>query len=131
VEKSRPKGGIFVCCDGLRVGSSDFCLGYRPACADLQADTFPPLKVGNNSKQVAGGWISLWAKHLVRGLHVQLRLRGQLWKPHRGIDVVTQELLPQRNLSGDKTFNGIAEQPLAKCSVTSHSRLYRFSEIPC
>jgi hypothetical protein len=109
----------------------DFRLSHCPAGADLQADTFAPLKIGNDSKQVAGGWISLWAKHLVQGLYMQFRLRGQLGKPDCGIDVVTQELLPQRNLSGEKAFNGIAEQPLAKCSVASHSRLYGFSEISC
>jgi hypothetical protein len=56
----------------------DFRLSYDPAGADLQADTFLPLKIGDDSKQVAGGWISLWAKHLVQGLYVQLRLCGQL-----------------------------------------------------
>jgi hypothetical protein len=88
-------------------------------------------KVGNDSKQVAGGWISLWPKHLVQSLYMQLRLFGQFGEPHCGIDVVTQEFFPQRNLSGEKTFNGIAEQSLAKASVASHSRLYRFSEISC
>ena len=99
----------FLCLGG------DFRLSYDPAGADLQADTFSPLKVGNDSKQVVGGWISLWAKHLVQGLYVQLRLRGHLRKPHCGIDVVTQELLPQRNLSGEKTFNGRVPRPSFLC----------------
>ena len=37
------------------------CLSHCPAGADLQADAFPALKTGNDSKQVSGGWISFWA----------------------------------------------------------------------
>src|SRR5271157_2228964 len=104
-------------------------LSNCPAGADLQANTFLPLKIGDDSKQVAGGWISLWAEHLVQGLYVQLRLLGQLGKPNCCVNVVAQELLPQRDFSGEKAFNGIAEQPLAERSVASHPRLYCFSKI--
>ncbi|HME33091.1 MAG TPA: hypothetical protein VKG65_10095 [Terriglobales bacterium] len=60
---------------------------------------------------------------------MQLRLLGQLGQPNCGIDVVAQQLLPQRDFSGEKAFNGIAEQSLAERSVASHPRLYCFSKI--
>ena len=62
---------------------------------------------------------------------MQLRLLGQLGQPNCGIDVVAQQLLPQRDFSGEKAFNGIAEQPFAERGVASYPRLHGLSEISC
>ena len=48
------------------------------------------LQIGNDLKQIFGGRIPVGTKHLVKGLYVNLRMRGELWKADCRIDVVTQ-----------------------------------------
>ena len=51
------------------------------------------------------------------------------WETRRGIDVVAQKFFPQRHLSREETLHRIAQQPLAKCSIMFHARLYGFSKV--
>src|SRR5882724_6308308 len=79
--------------------SSAFCSPRRwpplraecGACgSDLEAHTFCVLQIGNDLKQIASSRIPVRAKHLVKSLYVNLRMRCQLGKADCGIDVVTQ-----------------------------------------
>jgi hypothetical protein len=61
------------------------------ACgSNLEAHTLRLLQIGNDLKQIAGSRIPVRAKHLVKGLNVNLGMRGQLEKADCGIDVITQ-----------------------------------------
>ena len=102
----------------------------RAAAADLQADTLPPLQVGHDLEQVAGGWIPTRAKHLMQALDMDLRVLCQCRKAHGCIDVITQQFLPQRKLGSQQAFDRILQQPLAECRVALYPRLHGLSEIP-
>ncbi len=87
------------------------------------------LQIGNDFKQIAGGRIPVWAKHLVKGLYVNFGMRGQLGKADCGVDVIAQQLFAECDLAREKAFDGIAKKPFSKGTITFHARLNRFSEI--
>ena len=87
------------------------------------------LQIGNDLKQVAGGWIAVWAKHLMKSLYVDLGMRGQLGKADCGIDVITQQLFAKRHFAREKAFQCIAQKPSSKGGITFRIRLNCLSEI--
>jgi hypothetical protein len=97
--------------------------------ANLEAHTFRALQVGNDPKELAGGRISTRAKHLVKSFYVDFGMRCQLWKTHRGIDVITQQFFAEGHLAGKKAFNGLAKKTLPKGGIALRACLNRFPEI--
>jgi len=89
------------------------------------------LQIGNDFGQIAGGRVTMWAKHLVKGLYVDSGMRGQPGKADCGIDVITQQLLAECRLAREIAFECLAKKPLSKCRVAFGSRLNCFSEISC
>src|SRR5215472_15497492 len=118
--------------------STAFCSSRRwppfpaqsgPCGSDLEAHTFCVLQIGNDLKQITGGRIPVRAKHLVKGLYVNLRMRSQLWKANRGIDVVTQELFAECHLAREKALDSFAKKPFSESGVAFYAGLNGFSKI--
>jgi len=85
------------------VGACDCTRG-----SNLEAHAFRLLQVGNDCKQIAGGGIALWAKHLVKGLYVDTGMRGQHGKADCGVDVITQELFAECHFAREKALDRLA-----------------------
>ena len=66
---------------------------------DLETNTFLPLEICDYLEKTAGGGVSIWSKHLMKGLNVNLGVSCQPGKPYRGIDIVTQEFFAERDLT--------------------------------
>src|SRR5580693_8637132 len=56
---------------------------------------------------------------------------SQPGKPDCGIDVISQEFLAERHLTGEKAFQCRAQKPLSIGRVAPRPRLNCFSEISC
>jgi hypothetical protein len=87
------------------------------------------LQIRDNFEEIARRWIPARAKHLVKSLHMKPGLFGQGWKPDRGIDVIAQEFLAERHLSGQKAFQRITQEPSAKGGISPRICLNCFSKI--
>jgi hypothetical protein len=96
---------------------------------EFEADAFGVLQVGYDFKQLSGGGIPRRAKHLVKGLDVDLGMRGQAGKADRGIDVVAQEFFAEGHVAGEKAFDSLAQKTLPKGGIRFHARLNRLSEV--
>src|SRR2546428_6501878 len=75
-----------------------------PRRSDFEAHAFRLLQIGNDLKQVAGRRITVWAKHLMKSLYVDLGMRGQLGKADCGINVITQQLFAECHFAREKAF---------------------------
>ena len=65
----------------------------------------------------------------MKGFYVDFRVRCQLWKTYRGVDVITQQFFAERHLARKKAFDGFAKQTLAKSGIAFRTRLNRFPKI--
>src|SRR6266571_2612121 len=86
LESSAARSSPFCCLQGwppLRVQG-----GSRRS--HFETHPFRVLQIGNDLKQVAGGRIAVWAKHLMKSLYVDLGMRVRLGKSDCGIDVITR-----------------------------------------
>jgi hypothetical protein len=101
----------------------------HPGWPYLESHAFCVLQISHDLKQIPGRRISIWTKHLVKGLGMNLCIRRQLRKADRSIDVVAQQLSAQCNFAAKKTLYGLAEKPLPKGGVASRSCLHCFSEV--
>jgi hypothetical protein len=120
--QSRAKSAIWA--QPLKAHLGD---GYRGS--HLKPDSFLPLKIGNDLKEITGGGIPFWPKHLMQGLDVQLGMGCQLWEANGRIDVIPQQLFPKRHFTGEKGLHGVAKKALPERGIASYTCLHCFPKI--